>query len=234
MVVIFDLDGTLYRTHETSLPVFRELCGRYGIALDTENERFVMYTTTETFLRKYAPAMPAEQRAAFRSELERGELAAVQASGRLFDGVPEMLASLSREGIGLAICGMARQEYIEAVLNRCGVGQYFTAVRHGVDGVAKTHILKSLLSDLGLDADQCLMVGDSVTDLVAARDNGVPFLGVGYGYGASGLSEAGELARDVTELVARIHQAIDNNDDGTLSIVDDHRPAGVARHSGPR
>ena len=51
MTIIFDLDGTLYRTHETALPVFRKICDKYNIALSKERENFLLYTTIDAFLR---------------------------------------------------------------------------------------------------------------------------------------------------------------------------------------
>ncbi|MCL2409287.1 MAG: HAD hydrolase-like protein [Oscillospiraceae bacterium] len=203
-LVIFDLDGTLYRTHETLMPAFREMCERYGIPLTGENENFLMYTTTQSFLQKNAPDMTAEQRAEFGKEIKRQEIASVKERGRLFDGVREMLDSLRRNGVEMVICGMGTKDYIEAVLERCGIAGYFKKIYHRVEGLTKAQVMKTLLAEM--KSDQCVMAGDSITDITAARENGVPFIGVTYGYGAEDIQDSDALVHDVKNLQAEIYR----------------------------
>jgi phosphoglycolate phosphatase-like HAD superfamily hydrolase len=56
-IIIFDLDGTLYRTHETCLPPLYELCKENNISLGEEDERFLLYTTAPALLDRVAPNM---------------------------------------------------------------------------------------------------------------------------------------------------------------------------------
>ena len=205
-IVIFDLDGTLYRTHETGLPAFRELCRKYEISLTAEGENFMLYTTIDSFLQKFAPDMTLAQRAVFGAEHKPLELAMVKEHGRLFDGVYELLAALASDGIEMTICGMGSKEYIDAVLERCGIAKFFKAVYHRVEGLTKTQVMKTLLADMMLEPAQCVMVGDSITDITAARENKVPFIGVTYGYGAEDIMDAGMLADDISQLHAEIYR----------------------------
>ena len=208
IIVIFDLDGTLYRTHETCLPVFRDMCSIYKIPLTKESENFLLYTTTDSFLRKTIPDMTAEQRAEFGKENRRREIAEVKEYGRLFDGIQELLATLASDSIEMAICSMGSKEYVEAVIERCGIAKYFKSVYHRVEGLTKTQVMKTLLSDMDLESNQCLMIGDSITDLTAARENGVPFIGVSYGYGADDVSDADVLVNDAAQLQAEIYRCL--------------------------
>ena len=208
IIVIFDLDGTLYRTHETCLPAFREMCELYMIPLTKESENFLLYTTTDSFLRKNAPEMTAEQRAEFGKEVKWQEIAAVKERGRLFDGIREMLDSLADDGIEMAICGMGSKEYIDTVLEHCDVAKYFKAVYHRVEGLTKTQVMRTLLTDMNLDNNQCLMIGDSITDLTAAQENDVPFIGVSYGYGADDVAQSEVLVNDAAQLQAAIYRSL--------------------------
>ncbi|MCL2401209.1 MAG: HAD hydrolase-like protein [Oscillospiraceae bacterium] len=203
-LVIFDLDGTLYRTHETLMPAFREMCERYGIPLTGESENFLMYTTTQSFLQKNAPDMTAEQRAEFGKEIKRREVAAVKERGRLFDGVREMLDSLRNDGVEMVICSMGTKDYIETVLDRCGIARHFRKVYHRVEGLTKSQVMKTLLVEM--KPDQIIMAGDSITDITAARENGVPFIGVTYGYGAEDIQDSDALVHDVKNLQAEIYR----------------------------
>ena len=196
----------MYRTHETCLPAFREMCAKYDISLTEESENFLLYTTADSFLRENAPDMTAKQRAEFGKELKWREIAAVREHGRLFDGIRDMLDDLAHDGIEMAICGMGSKDYIESVLERCGIDQYFKAVYHRVEGLTKAQVMKTMLSGMDISPDQCFMVGDSVTDLTAARENGIPFIGVNYGYGADGISDADVLVGDVKQLRSEIYR----------------------------
>ena len=75
-----------------------------------------------------------------------------------------------------------------------------------VERLTKTQVMKAMLLDMGLGSSQCMMVGDSITDLTAARDNGVPFIGVSYGYGADGITDADVLVHDTVQLQAEIYR----------------------------
>ena len=69
-LVIFDLDGTLYRTHETTLPAFEAICQQYQLPLTEEDKNFLLYTTTQSLLNRLAPDMPPDQQAAFREKTQ--------------------------------------------------------------------------------------------------------------------------------------------------------------------
>ena len=207
-MVIFDLDGTLYRTHETTVPALRELCRRYQIALSPEDERYLMYTTIQELLDRVAPAMPKERQQRFIRDMNEEEIRQVQARDRLFDGVQEMLAFLAERGVDMAICGMGRPIYIETVLARCGIRRYFRYVMGRKEGRPKGQALRDLLQKAGKSPIECLMVGDSITDRRAAEENGVPFLGVSYGYGRDELCDL-ELAHSVEQLQSRLAAALE-------------------------
>ncbi|MHB1485036.1 MAG: HAD hydrolase-like protein [Saccharofermentanales bacterium] len=203
---MFDLDGTLYQTHETGLPPLYELCSKYNIILSPEDERFLLFTTTESLLRKVVPNMTTEEILKFCEELKWLEIEKVREHGRLFDGVECMLASLAAKSVVMAICGMGSKEYIEAVLIRCNIKKYFKYIYSRVEGLIKSQVLARLLTETRQDARQCFMVGDSITDLKAARVNMIPFIGVSYGYGANDIANADEMAHDVLQLNNIIHK----------------------------
>jgi phosphoglycolate phosphatase len=165
-----------------------------------------MYTTTQSFLQKNAPDMTAEQRAEFGKEIKRREIAAVKERGRLFDGVREMLDSLRRDGVEMVICGMGTKDYIEAVLDHCGIAGHFKKIYHRVEGLTKAQVMKTLLAEM--NPDQIIMAGDSITDITAARESGVPFIGVTYGYGAEDIQDSDALVHDVKNLQAEIYRLL--------------------------
>lgn len=205
-IIIFDLDGTLYRTHETCLPPLYDMCRKNNITLTSEDERFLLYTTPAALLDRVAPDMTPEQREQFAFDLKWREIELVQERGRLFENVEGLLSSLAADGVPMAICGMGSKEYIEAVLTRCDIKHYFRYICHRIDGLSKSQMIKKLLKDSNLQPDACIMVGDSLTDMTAAQENGLLFLGVSYGYGSGDIAEADAIADDVLQLESLIYR----------------------------
>jgi len=207
-MLIFDLDGTLYQTHETTLPALYETCEKYRLKVTPEEERFLLYTTTADLLERIAPEMSQDERARFYEAFKRREIALVRENGRLFDGVRIMLTDFFDRGIPMAICGMGSKDYIDTVLDRCGIRHYFNYVYPRIDGIGKAQRLRELLDEAGLPPERCIMIGDSITDLTAAKENGVPFVGVGYGYGGADIAGAYSIAQDAAELRGDINRAL--------------------------
>ena len=205
-MVIFDLDGTLYQTHETCLPSLFDLCDEYNIMLAKEDVKFLLYTTTKSLLDRVAPDMPLMQRDQFINDFKWREIECVKEKGRLFDGVKELLAKLATEGVTMAICGMGSKEYIDVVLTHCGIKHYFKYICHRIEGLTKAQVMGNLLKETGLKSNECLMVGDSITDFTAAKENHIPFIGVSYGYGTEDIKSANAIENNVTQLNSLIHQ----------------------------
>lgn len=204
-MIVFDLDGTLYQTHKTCMVVLKEMCDKYRLELGPEDENYLMYTTVASLLDKVAPDMPEFERIRFQHEYKWREIEVVSQTGELFDGAEEVLRRLRTKGHKLAICGMGSEEYIAAVLKRCSIRKYFDYVYPRQEGKTKSQVLMQLLCESGEQKADCVMVGDSITDLTAARENNIPFIGVSYGYGANDIKES-IVANDTYELTGTLNQ----------------------------
>lgn len=205
-MVIFDLDGTLYQTRETCLPTLREACEKFHLAPTSEDIKSLLCTTTDAFLNKLAPDMPLDQKNEFKNYMKWREIELVKEQGQLFPYIKEMLLSLVADGEKLAVCSMGSREYVEAVLKRCGIWDCFSFVAHRVNGLSKSESLGNLLEQTGVSPRECLMIGDSLGDLTAAKQYDIPFIGVEYGYGTEDLMTADALAKDGLALQGLIYQ----------------------------
>ena len=110
----------------------------------------------------------------------------------LFDGIEGMLERLHAAGRRLAVVTAKRQEVIERCIADNGIGGLLDLVIGKRDDLSfsKADEVALALSELGASAEQCVMVGDRDGDVLAARANGVPCIGVTYG----GTGSAQELA----------------------------------------
>jgi phosphoglycolate phosphatase len=104
---------------------------------------------------------------------------------RPFPGVVETLRGLRAGGARLAVCTNKPQASTDALIRHFGLEALFDAVLGGDTVRAKKpdplH-LHDALARLGRAPGQAVMVGDSATDVAAARAAAVPVVVVAYGY----------------------------------------------------
>ena len=102
-----------------------------------------------------------------------------------FPGLVRLLDRLKAEGYGLGVCTNKLEGLSVQLLDALKLSQYFGAVV-GPDtiGVAKPDPKPffEAVARLGLNAPRAIMVGDSETDILTARNAGVPVLAVPFGY----------------------------------------------------
>ena len=102
-----------------------------------------------------------------------------------FPGLIRLLDRLKAEGFGLGVCTNKLEGLSVQLLDALKLSPYFGAVV-GPDtlGIAKPdpRPFREAVSRLGLIAPRALMVGDSETDILTARNAGVPVIAVPFGY----------------------------------------------------
>ncbi|MEQ8559460.1 MAG: HAD-IA family hydrolase [Henriciella sp.] len=108
---------------------------------------------------------------------------------RLSRPFPDAVASIDRlleTGAVCAVCTNKTQKLAEAVLDTLNLSGRFSAIV-GADAVPEKkpngdHIIRTIKAAGGMER-RAIMVGDSQTDERAARDAGLPFVFVTFGYG---------------------------------------------------
>jgi phosphoglycolate phosphatase len=101
----------------------------------------------------------------------------------LFPGVTEVLTDLRAEGYLLAVATGKSRRGLDRALEETALGGLFAATRCADETRSKPHpqMLLEVMSELGAEAEQTLMIGDSEYDLRMAVDAGVGALAVAYG-----------------------------------------------------
>lgn len=107
------------------------------------------------------------------------------AASRVYPGVRETLDWLSARQVELALITNKPEQFVAPLLEEKGLGHYFrwiicgdTLAQKKPDPAGILHVLR--LS--GVTANEALFVGDSRTDVQAAKAAGVPCVAVSYGY----------------------------------------------------
>lgn len=205
-LVIFDVDGTLYRAELVSFPAYRKLAGEFGFAEPSEAlMRTFFGENFQVIAEKLGLSDDPEVSAAFLRRIEQVEYDLVKPCGALFDGVYAQLERLYREGYTLALCSMGLQSYVERMMECTGIGRFISAYRVD-DGVhTKSEMCAELLAEL--PHRRAVFVGDRRHDRQAAADNGLGFVGCLYGFVPGEVEDAPVLAAEPGELCEKIEQA---------------------------
>lgn len=126
-----------------------------------------------------------------------------------FEGMCELLRELRREGRLLAVASSKRTYLVRRGLDDNGIVELFDSVRAKETDLesTKADAIRLVLEDLGVTADEAVMVGDRFHDVEAAKECGIPCVGVLYGdtadreeleaAGAAAIAESVEELRTV-------------------------------------
>ncbi|MEM1159701.1 MAG: HAD-IA family hydrolase [Pseudomonadota bacterium] len=191
---IFDLDGTLADTAEDLLSAANAALSPVGLPLLTvaEHRRIAgrggrAMLRTSVALAGRDPDAPAETALvddlypalieAYALDLDRHTV--------VYDGVEVCLDRLSSDGWRLGVCTNKPEKLAVPLLDRLGLGHLFGAIL-GADTLPvrkpdPEHLVETARR-IGADPMRCVMVGDTQTDLSAARNAGVPCVLTTFGF----------------------------------------------------
>ncbi len=210
---IFDMDGTLF----TSEPI---LGLAYADAVDTlEKEnipglrkpaveeilKYVGYPASVIFANLF-PHADEET----RSRLNAAALEALvnrigHAQDLMYPGTKEFLEKIHRQGIRMYLASNGRRKYLAAILEAYKLTDFFPEFFTIEDPQtpSKSAILEYYIRKNNLAIEQTVMVGDRKSDLDAARDNGIDFIGVLWGHGNKQEIASADYLFDTVEDFAR-------------------------------
>ncbi len=106
-------------------------------------------------------------------------------NSEIYPGVVATLEQFLNDGFRMACVTNKPSRHTHALLSASGLSPYFTSVVAG-DTLAQRKPdpapLLCAAAELGLSTGQCIMVGDSVNDILAAQAATIPVLCLTYGY----------------------------------------------------
>ena len=194
---VFDLDGTLIDSVYQHVLAGQEALEQFGIRLSAWriHRRVGMSGGLFVAALRREIGLPVSPEDAVRLQQlhEEGYLRRI-GQVRALPGARELLAALSRDGVPWAIATSARRPSAAKGWEVLGVGEGATLITREEVEHAKPDpdLFIAAAQRLGIAIAFCVVVGDSVWDLLAARRAGA--LGVGLlsgGYGEDELVRAG-------------------------------------------
>jgi HAD superfamily hydrolase (TIGR01509 family) len=211
---VFDLDGTLIDSVYQHVLAWQEALEQFGIRLSAWRIHRRVGMSGGLFVnalrREIGLPVSPEDAARLQQLHAEGYLRRI-GQVRALPGAKELLAALTRSGVPWAIATSAPRQSAAKGLEVLGVGEKATLItRQDVEHAKPDPDLFIAAAErLGIGIAYCVVVGDSVWDLLAARRAGA--LGVGLlsgGYGEDELVRAGayRVYADPADLVEHLDE----------------------------
>ncbi len=183
-LVIFDLDGTLLDTGRGIVKSVAFSLKKMGLSVPSEGvcKSFVGPPFRKRFLELFDTDEKTADAAltVFREEYGKGDVFLADR----YLGMEECLAAL-REHFSLAVATNKSEIHAIALLEKFDLAHFFDVIC-GSDmaaSMSKEQIVAKAANQLGVPHKDCIVVGDSDNDAIAASKLSIPFIGVTYGYG---------------------------------------------------
>lgn len=190
--LVFDLDGTLLETAPDLHTALNHTLNHKGLAPVTlETIRMMIGDGAKAMIRKglsfhSAPIDEAEIDTHLWPIFLDHYAENIARLTRPFEDCESSLEQLMNAGATLAVCTNKAQHLAEKLLSELSLTAYFKVIVGGdalpIKKPDGDHILETI-RQCGGDPDRAIMVGDSQTDEKAARNAGLPFVFVSFGYG---------------------------------------------------
>jgi phosphoglycolate phosphatase len=181
-LVSFDFDGTLADSAEWFGPVLDQLADEFHFQrLRKEDREKVRRYDTREILRHLKVPMWKMPAIALR-------MRALAARDRdkigLFPGIANLLRDLKSHGLATAVVSSNAEATIRHILNRQNA-DYLDYYVCGASLFGKAIKLRKLLRTTGVSAARAIYVGDETRDAIAAKEAGLDFGAVTWGYAAA-------------------------------------------------
>lgn len=185
-LAIFDLDGTLLNTSEGIFATANATITKLGyepVSDEAQLAKFIGPPISRCFTIVYDldPALIDEAIEIYRREYDRSG----RYLARSYEGIDQALTSLRSYGIRLAVGTLKYERLARQMLEHFALAHHFETIKGSDDSssLTKADIVTAVLDELGVEAENAVLIGDTVHDEEGARDSGVDFIAVDYGFG---------------------------------------------------
>lgn len=181
--VIFDLDGTLLDTSEGVLNSVTYALEKMGLEpIEYERaKRFLGPPLQESF-EKVLGFNEKDIETAVEYYRENYKTLGGMYQTKVYDGIFEVLNYLKSDGRKLCVATLKPEDSAYEVLEHFKIAEYFDYIGANKDDKAtKSGLVLDGLAHTGAAPDEAVLIGDTMFDLLGAKEAGVDFIFAGYG-----------------------------------------------------
>lgn len=189
-VLIFDLDGTLADTAPDLIATLNRISAPYELApVALEDVGHIVGHGAKAMLERLFDINGRKIDDHTMSTLFQAFLDDYSANllthTTLFDGLEALLPKLIEEGRTLCVCTNKREDMARKLLEDMGQMKHFSSLTGGDTFDFRKPDGRHLEETVGLaqfTIDKAIMIGDSITDIRAAKNANIPSIAVTFGY----------------------------------------------------
>lgn len=184
--VIFDLDGTLLNTLDDLRDSLNDILQQKGYAQrNIEDVRRFVGNGVRNLIRLSVPIECTEEEVTlFLEDFKENYKHNMQNKTRPYNGIMELLLDLNRFNYKIAIVSNKYDTAVKS-LSRTYFGNLIPVAIGESSEVKRKPAPDSVfmaLKELGSDVKKAIYVGDSETDVLTAKNAGIPCIGVTWGF----------------------------------------------------
>ena len=182
--VLFDLDGTLLDTLEDLADATNHIMEQFGFPKRTVEEvrRFVGNGAKRLIVQAIPEDASAETAEEAFSAFQSYYRANCQHKTRPYDGIPEVLEQLKREGYPMAIVSNKPDTAVQPLRDLYFPGLYAQGEQPGCPRKPAPDMVFRAAKALGVAPENCIYVGDSEVDVITAKNADMACISVLWGF----------------------------------------------------
>lgn len=205
--VLFDLDGTLTKSEEGITRSALYAAEKMGFTGFTK-EQFMAFIGPPLYASFQKIAGMSPEQAEEATTLYRERFSTIGwAENEVYPGIAQLLRSLKKNGVKMAIATAKPQAFAEKIAKKFGLAPYLDAIVG--PGFSNKHESKAAIVGHAIEllGGVPVMIGDRCFDVDGGRANGIDTIGVAYGYGtreeleAAGATHVVDTVSELTDLL---------------------------------
>lgn len=182
-VVLFDFDGTIADSIETSIRVINQLAKEFAYPpIDVEEVKRLQNLSSREIIKQTEisifklPFLLRRFMVEMRQEVQQIDV---------IPGMKETLQTLKARGNYLGIVSTNSEENVRSFLKTQQLDELFNVVVCSSQPFGKSRLIKRILRQNQLDPRSVFYVGDETRDIEAAKKSGVSAIAVTWGFNSS-------------------------------------------------
>lgn len=211
--ILFDLDGTLTDSGLGITKAVQYALGQMGYEVPERESLFCFIGPPlhRSFQKHYRMDEATSVEAVRQFRVYYNQMGGIL-ENEVYGGIRELLAALKQAGKRLMVATSKPQAAAELVMHHFGLDEYVPDIIGGTDDPrrnTKGKVIAWALREYGVEPGTAVMVGDREHDVLGAAENGIPCIGVTWGYGdrpeleTAGAKAVFDRAEEVTEYILR-------------------------------
>ena len=184
--ILFDMDGTLTDSGLGITKAVQYALGQMGYEVPARESlfSFIGPPLHKSFQKHYGMDEDTSREAVRQFRVYYNQMCGIL-ENEVYDGVRELLHDLKAAGKRLMIATSKPQAAAELVMHHFGLDEYVPEIIGGTDDTRNTKgkVIAYALREFGVAPETAVMVGDREHDIQGAAENGIPAIGITWGYG---------------------------------------------------